>query len=592
MQIKTDLGTLRESAREIRAEQVGTLTGTTVQQDLQQLVQQSTTDVPSSTGLTYGRLSTAAGPPNSWVALPATTSYPTQAAAAAATIPAGTMFVQTAGYATVGDAGQALYCQTTGATTGGFQSADGQWWELAPGQRIIPQMFGASGNATVDDGPALRAAISYCQSNNRDLWLTTLHMCGQDGSNPWCVHLTSHIRIRGEGVSAGIQPATAIGSATVDTIYIQPAGASDLTMIENVYLGSPVTGTRAGRYGIYIDTTGTSSNIGELIIERCYILKGQAGTGPFIGAAIYHANNPTNNPSGGLYLARIRDNRVLGGGISLNQSGDSITIQGNIITGTNSGIYAALVSGAGQLMIAQNNISAAFASITVDSGTRVTIRDNELEPVASAYSGPIVWIKGSVAQVYDIEVSGNEFTAVPSTTITTALQLSNTTAGIVRDNVFSFAYVPSISCINIASCTNLRIDRNRYTAGVPTVVTDGLSQTMGIVFQIGASNAPAFSNGWTNFGSGTQPAQFYKDINGRVFVDFVLAGGTSASAAFTLPVGYRPANTALFAVYGPTGNAAEIQVTAAGAVIPISTTVTQIGGAVSFLAVDQGNYIG
>lgn len=53
------------------------------------------------------------------------------------------------------------------------------------------------------------------------------------------------------------------------------------------------------------------------------------------------------------------------------------------------------------------------------------------------------------------------------------------------------------------------------------------------------TNVPAFSNGWTNFGSGWQPASHMKDTNNRVWVQGLLTPGTTAdnTLIFSMPSG-------------------------------------------------------
>lgn len=60
--------------------------------------------------------------------------------------------------------------------------------------------------------------------------------------------------------------------------------------------------------------------------------------------------------------------------------------------------------------------------------------------------------------------------------------------------------------------------------------------------------APTLTNSWVNFGGVRNPAGYYKDANSRVYLRGVVKSGTVGNAAFTLPAGYRPANTELFAV--------------------------------------------
>jgi hypothetical protein len=57
--------------------------------------------------------------------------------------------------------------------------------------------------------------------------------------------------------------------------------------------------------------------------------------------------------------------------------------------------------------------------------------------------------------------------------------------------------------------------------------------------------APTLINGWSNFGAGWQPAGYYRDTSGHVWLrgSVTNAGGTGAGVAmFVLPAAYRPAN--------------------------------------------------
>lgn len=84
--------------------------------------------------------------------------FDTRTLAAAATIGASINFVRTAGYSVVGDLGGALYKRVVGTTTGGFQSADGAWWEIH-GLDLYLEMFGGKGDGSTNDQAALQAVI-------------------------------------------------------------------------------------------------------------------------------------------------------------------------------------------------------------------------------------------------------------------------------------------------------------------------------------------------------------------------------------------------------------------------------------------------
>lgn len=80
--------------------------------------------------------------------------------------------------------------------------------------------------------------------------------------------------------------------------------------------------------------------------------------------------------------------------------------------------------------------------------------------------------------------------------------------------------------------------------------------------------APTLINSWVNFGLSFNNAGYMKDSMGFVHLKGLIKSGTIASAAFTLPVGYRPgADTA----YPTNSNSAFgiIQVLANGNVIPL-----------------------
>ncbi len=107
-----------------------------------------------------------AGPFNILPALSSTLLFPTRVSAAATIIGVLIQQLQTMGYTTAGDGGGAIYVRTTGSTTGGFQSADGAWWQLASLDVVNVKQFGAKGDwnpntlTGTDDTAAINAALS------------------------------------------------------------------------------------------------------------------------------------------------------------------------------------------------------------------------------------------------------------------------------------------------------------------------------------------------------------------------------------------------------------------------------------------------
>ena len=57
---------------------------------------------------------------------------------------------------------------------------------------------------------------------------------------------------------------------------------------------------------------------------------------------------------------------------------------------------------------------------------------------------------------------------------------------------------------------------------------------------------PALLNAWVNFGSGLATCQYMKDSMGFVHLKGLVKNGVIGTVLFTLPVGYRPAETQHF----------------------------------------------
>ncbi len=97
--------------------------------------------------------------------------------------------------------------------------------------------------------------------------------------------------------------------------------------------------------------------------------------------------------------------------------------------------------------------------------------------------------------------------------------------------------------------------------------------------------APTFQNGWTNFGAPYATAGYRKDALGVVWIKG-LVKGSSPNAIFTLPAGYRPAETKHFAVESSVGTPplGVIYIRSDGVVWPDWAYADSLSLNVSFLA--------
>lgn len=86
--------------------------------------------------------------------------YDTLASAALTNISASVHSIRTVGYYAAGDGGGAEYYHASGTTAGGFQSADGQWWQLIKTGEPNVKQYGAKGDGVSSDIAAFNTALT------------------------------------------------------------------------------------------------------------------------------------------------------------------------------------------------------------------------------------------------------------------------------------------------------------------------------------------------------------------------------------------------------------------------------------------------
>lgn len=85
---------------------------------------------------------------------------------------------------------------------------------------------------------------------------------------------------------------------------------------------------------------------------------------------------------------------------------------------------------------------------------------------------------------------------------------------------------------------------------------------------IAVSGGVGFTNSWANAGGGEQDAE-YRKIGNQVFIRGRITTGSTDTAAFTLPTGYRPPATVR--VHSAGGSTEYTAVSTAGVVTPFNT---------------------
>ena len=125
-------------------------------------------------------------------------------------------------------------------------------------------------------------------------------------------------------------------------------------------------------------------------------------------------------------------------------------------------------------------------------------------------------------------------------------------------------------------------DNEIYERHYNTVNTTGWKDWIPVATCKKAIAISSFQNGWTNYGTGYEPAK-YKVIGNLIQLQGLIKNGTTDKAAFTLPAAIRPSYTKIFTSVCPAGFA-QVRINNGGAVIP------QCGAANGYVSLDGISY--
>lgn len=191
-----------------------------------------------------------------------TANYATRTAAAAATIPAGITTIVTMGYATVG-VGGATYITAGGSTTGGFQSADGAWWQLDVNP-VTPAQLGAVTGSSSDQTSALQDWLDYAAANGARAYLD-----GSYRTDSGIVATGDGIYIYGNGndvTNTGISPTELqTTNANVNGTMLALRG-NNIVCRDFAIVGAGTRAISGGGRGLWIGDNYTTVTDGEMTL--------------------------------------------------------------------------------------------------------------------------------------------------------------------------------------------------------------------------------------------------------------------------------------------------------------------------------------
>jgi len=204
----------------------------------------------------------------------------------------GIMGVITMGYYSPGDFGGAIYKRVASDPgPGGVQSADGAWW--ANGEYIFtPQMFGAKGDGSFDDWPALKQAVSMRMGNSK---LPTYPKGPTIYFPPAKYRLLSCFNgIRVKAQTHFIGDAAGMSNATQGAELVFPPDAPGIVFeywdtLDDIYYPGTNTGSSFGSSVRYLTLTGGFGNNREAhgIRAQCAITLDHILVGSFGGDGIH-----------------------------------------------------------------------------------------------------------------------------------------------------------------------------------------------------------------------------------------------------------------------------------------------------------------
>ncbi len=411
---------------------------------------------------------------------------------------------------------------------------------------------------------------------------------GQSGTSSYCLTIVQPIQLRGLGRNSIILPLATV-PATVDTINIVGSPSASRYMLDQLFIGNPVNGTRQGRHGLYFDTTATANSFQKLVVQNCGIY-GSTGT----GNAIYHTNSTTNNPNGGLFASDVREN-ILEGGVSLNGSGDSITIQDNLMSGINAGVYVNLAPSAGNIVVVKNNITNVGGAVVIDNAISGQIAFNQAEQQATTTesNNAMIDLNGGSGALGPVAIWCNQIQSLNGTTVT--IRVNNASGASIRGNRIGYV-TPSIGIAVASSASNtfigadntyLSISQDVSNSGIGTIYETGSQTFSRVSVQFNSAtttlaNVPGLSVSLATGGNYFFEGTLYTQSGSTSGIQVGINGGATCSSFIYEGMSFNAGTVLTQQIAtgsGPGVNATVVNATSAtGALVRLSGTIQIANG--------------
>ena len=247
-----------------------------------------------------------------------------------------------------------------------------------------------------DDITAIRNAVSA--SYGGLLFFPCISSVSSD------VVLTQPISFEGAGMyTSGLIALSSIGS-TLPVLLIEPPTG---TTSRGYSFNNMAFVNGFGAQAVEIFSAFTSTSIAEVVFDK---VETDAASSNASNYAVELGNS--SNPNGGIFNFTYK-NGIISGGVFLVSVGDTLRFQNNIITGPNAGIAGNQVSGAGNLIITDNNITSTGGGVVLACGIGTVISHNEFEQqvTSTEANNAIIDLTASLCTSNDIWITENQIQA-------------------------------------------------------------------------------------------------------------------------------------------------------------------------------------
>lgn len=435
-------------------------------------------------------------------------------------------------------------------------------------ERVSVKDFGAKGDGVTNDTAAIQAALTYCYSVNKDLFLP---------SGNYLISaqlLNKGVSMIGEGrLYSQILLATSFPAAT-SIILVQPDNGAYIDFLELGRFSVQPTngGTKYGGTAIFMNFQQTT-NLSKLHMHDLYLLPGNDYSFQVNNnMAVNFQGVPANSTIERCYFAE---------GSKLIGIGDSNMIHENIFRASGGNrtaiwLYMSDTSGvASHTVIRENNIDCPGGALYAIKGRSIKFIYNNVELSAGSGTpnGSIVDIDGSSGSIPWAEVDSNHIGIFGTATGTSAVRVNGAQGCSVDKNTILSGLTVASGILITASAGDTDIGFNEIQSTYTTPINNSGLRTMGVPL------AQAFLNSFTNTGGGYQPLTAYKSRTGLVTLAGVVNAPATPSGLIisTLPLGYRPATIQRFAASTVSGGAIvgyAVEVDTAGNVVCYCNTNT------------------